>query len=148
MDSGKDTNGSASNDGGPFRRLDTSDRRLAAIAYFVAAIAGATLAVVTGIAGLWLTAFLPLGAVGMYQVAAGRAMVVPDREAIRVGSDAAPFDVGHASATLGFSGLLARPVWQVLAFESGQTPGHQALITIDALSGEVTGSFSESVETP
>jgi hypothetical protein len=68
--------------------------------------------------------------------------------AIAIASDAAPFPVGHGSATLGFTGLTAKPVWQVLVFESGAAPRHQALVTVDALTGEVTGTYSEAVPTP
>ncbi len=133
---------------GPFRKLDTSDRRVAAVVYLVAAAGAAVVTLKAGIDLMWLTVVLPLVVIGMYQVASGRRMSVSDMESVRIASDAAPFDVGHASATLGFHGMLARPVWQVLAFESGDYPRHQALVTVDAYSGEVTGTFSQSVESP
>jgi len=130
----------------PVRLLNTSNRRAAALVYFVVAAFAGALALVTGIHLMWLTAVLPIAGLGMYHLAAGRRMEVSDMEAIALASNAAPFDAGHASATLGFVGLIARPVWQVLVFEAGATPGHQALVTVDALSSEVTASYSEAVE--
>jgi hypothetical protein len=132
----------------PYRVLDTSNRRDAGIVYFVAAGLASVIVLAAGVSLMWLTAVLPLTLLGLYQVVAGGEMKVTDVEAITLGSDAAPFNVGHASATLGFTGLVARPIWQVLAFESGPAPGHQALVTVDAMTGEVTGTYAEAVEPP
>ncbi|MEN8040835.1 MAG: hypothetical protein ABFR95_04970 [Actinomycetota bacterium] len=129
----------------PFRTLDTSDRRVAGAVYLFAAAVGSMLVLATGIGLMWLTCVLPLIALAAYQFAAGRSMKITDMEAIEAASAAASFDVGHASATLGFSGVLAKPQWQVLAFESGPVPTHQALLTVDALTGAVLGSFEEEV---
>ena len=138
------------NDGGPApsRSIDTSNRRIAAVAYLIAALAGAGVAGWAGMGLMWLTAVLPLLGLAIYHFIAGRHMRTSDMEAITIASAAAPFDVGHASATLGFRGLAARPVWQVLAFESGGAPEHQALVTVDGLTGEVTGTYTEAVPLP
>ncbi len=130
----------------PIRVIDTTNRRIAALIYLLAALIAAGLVGSTGISLMWLTGVLPLLGIAVYQFIAGRHMRITDMEAIRIGSAAAPFDVGHASATLGFSGLTASPVWQVLAFESGPAPEHQALVTVDGLTGEVTGTYAEAVE--
>jgi len=130
----------------PHRVLDTANRRAAGAVYVVGALIGAGLILATGVSLMWLTAVLPLLGIAGYQFVAGRRIRTSDMEAIQIASDAAPFDVGHASATLGFTGLTAKPVWQVLAFEAGSVPRHQALVTVDALTGEVTGSFAEAVE--
>jgi len=136
---------SNSQDLGPYRVLDTTNRRAAGLVYLVGAAIAAGVVLATGISLMWLTAVLPLVAIAIYQFVAGRHLETSDMEAIDVAFDAAPFDVGHGSATLGFTGLTAKPVWQVLVFEAGPTPGHQALITIDALTAEVTGTYAESV---
>jgi hypothetical protein len=39
-------------------------------------------------------------------------------------------------------------VWEVLVFESGSMPDHQALLTVDALTGDVTGTYVEAVQSP
>jgi hypothetical protein len=75
-------------------------------------------------------------------------MRVRDIEAIRIASDYASFDVGHGSATLGFRGPLAKPVWEVLVFADGSAPESQALVTVEALSGDVRASYEEPVPVP
>jgi hypothetical protein len=132
----------------PYRALDTTNRRVAAVVYLVAAAVAVGVVLATGIGLMWLTAVLPLVGIATFQLIGGRHLRTSDMEAIDIASEAAPFDVGHGSATLGFTGLTAKPVWQVLVFESGATPLHQALITVDALTGTVTGTYSEPVRAP
>ena len=134
-----------SQDLAPYRVLDTTNRRAAGVVYLVGAAVAAGVVLATGISLMWLTAVLPLVAIAVYQFVAGRHLETSDMEAIDIAFDAAPFDVGHGSATLGFTGPTAKPVWQVLVFEAGPTPGHQALVTVDALTGEVTGTYAEAV---
>ena len=43
---------------------------------------------------------------------------------------------------------MAKPVWQVLVFSDTPSPDRQALVTVDAISGEVTGLYEESVPLP
>jgi len=127
------------------RTIDTSNRRIAAAVYLVGAVMAAGLVLASGVALMWLTAVIPLVAIAAFHFAAGRPLGVSDVEAISIASDAAEFEVGHGSATLGFVGLLGRPVWQVLVFEAGDVPRHQALVTVDALSGAETGIASQDV---
>lgn len=133
---------------GPYRALDTSDRRVAAGVYLVSAVLAGVLVVVSGVDLMWLTVVLPLLLLAGYQTVAGKSMKVGDMEAIAIGSEKAPFEVGHGSATLGFAGLMARPVWQVLVFEAGAAPHHQALITVDAHTGSVGDTYAEAVDLP
>lgn len=113
----------------------------------MAGIAG-LIAAATDIQFLWLTTVVPLGALAGYQFLGGWKMQVTDMEAIEKASDQTSFAVGHGSATLGYRGLRARPVWEVLVFGAGQAPRFQALVTIDAVSGEVTGIYEEPVAIP
>jgi hypothetical protein len=128
--------------------LDTATRRRAAIVYVVVAAFAAGLIVVSGVGAMWITAVAPLLMLAALQVAGGWRMRVKDIEAIRIASEHASFDVGHGSATLGFRGPLAKPVWQVLVFADGPAPDSQALVTVDALSGDVRGSYEEPVPVP
>ncbi len=141
-------NGQVGEPAGPYRVLDTATRRRAAIVYVAVATFAAGLIVVSGVGAMWITAVAPLLMLAALQVAGGWRMRVKDIEAIRIASDHASFDVGHGSATLGFRGLLAKPVWQVLVFADGPAPDRQALITVDALSGDVRGSYEEAVSIP
>ncbi len=132
----------------PYRRLDTAKRRRAAGVYLVMAALAGWLGAVSGVGLMWLTAVVPLVAIAGYQFAGGWRIRVSDMEAISLAANAATFDFGHGSATLGYRGPLAKPVWQVLVFADGSSPEHQALVTIDGLSGEVTGMFEQDVARP
>lgn len=141
-------NGQAGEPVGPYRVLDTATRRRAAVVYFVLAVFASALIATTGVSAMWLTAVAPLVGLGVFQFTGGWRIKVKDVEAIRIASDHTSFDVGHGSATLGFTGLLAKPVWQVLVFAAGPAPDTQALVTVDALTGDVSGSYEESVPAP
>jgi len=132
----------------PYRVLDTAKRRRAGGVYIVMAGIAAAIAMATSIELLWLTTVVPLVALAGYQFLGGWKMQVTDMEAIAKASDQTSFVVGHGSATLGYRGLRARPVWEVLVFGAGQAPRFQALVTIDAVSGEVTGIYEEPVVQP
>ncbi len=132
----------------PFRVLDTRRRSAAAVVYLGMALVAALLVVVSGVSLMWLTAVGVLGAAAAYQVAGAWKMRVEDIEALRIAGSEAGFDVGHGSATLGYRGWFAKPVWQVLVFEAGPQPDRQALVTVDALTGEVLGTYTETVEQP
>lgn len=132
----------------PYRKLDTVKRRRAGIVYASMAAGGAAIAAASGIHLLWLTAVAPLLVLAGYQFLGGWRMKVSDMEAITMAGETVSFDVGHGSATLGFRGFRARPVWQVLVFGDGPVPRHQALVTIDAVSSEITGIYEEEVAQP
>lgn len=132
----------------PYRRLDTAKRRRAAAVYLVMAALAGWLTLVSDVDLMWITAVVPLVAIAGYQFAGGWHIKVSDMAAISLAAKAASFDFGHGSATLGYRGPLAKPVWQVLIFADGPRPDHQALVTIDGLSGEVTGLFEQHVELP
>ena len=133
---------------GPYRRLDTSKRRRAGVVYLAMAGVAGAITITTGIQLLWLTAVLPLVALAGYQFLGGWKMQVTDMAAIESASDEVSFSVGHGSATLGYRGFRARPVWEVLVFGDGPAPRYQALVTIDAVSGIVTGIYEEPVQQP
>ena len=117
------------------------------INFRIAVLAGA-IAISTQIQPLWVTAVVPLVVLAGYQFLGGWKMQVTDMEAIEKASDRVSFTTGHGSATLGYRGLRARPVWEVLVYGDGPAPQFQALVTIDAVSGDVTGTFEEEVVTP
>jgi len=55
------------------------------------------------------------------------------------------FPVGHASAVVGFDGLRARPVWNVLVFSADEPPTQRGLVRVDAVDGHVVESVTEEV---
>jgi hypothetical protein len=133
---------------GPYRVLDTRKRRSAGFVYLVIAAAAAGVIALSGVSLMWLTAVAPLLGIASYQFVGAWSMKVRDIEAIEMAAGAVSFPFGHGSASLGYTGWLARPVWQVLVFAAGPTPDHQGLVTIDAVSGEVTGRYEEPVDAP
>lgn len=140
--------GDLSPDAGPHSDLSTRRRARAAIVYFALAGIGAGITLATGISALWLTMVLALVAVGVFQLLGSWNMAVTDMQAIAIGSADATFAVGHGSATLGYTGWRARPMWQVLVFGADSPPTHQAVITVDAMTGDITGKYEEAVDAP
>jgi hypothetical protein len=132
----------------PYRTLDTAKRKAAGVVYVVMAAVAGVIAATTGIWLLWVTTVLPLLLIAAYQFLGAWKLAVTDMEAIATAGERASFGVGHGSATLGFAGLRARPVWQVLVFGDGPAPRYQALVTIDGVSGDITGIYEEPVEQP
>ena len=138
----------AGSDVRPFRVLDTRRRRQAAIVYVVMAAVAAALVIASGVSAMWLTAVGVLLILAVVQIAGAWRMPITDLRAIEIAADTASFDVGHGAATLGYRGVLAKPVWQVLVFAETPNPDHQALVTVDAMTGEVTGQYEEAVPLP
>ena len=134
---------------GPYRVLDTATRRRAGYVYLVMGVVVAFIVLATGVTLMWLTGCVPLVLLALFQFMGGWKIRVSDMEAIEVASHAPSFEVGHASGSLGFRGWLAKPVWQILVFGAGPgSPTHQAVVTVDGLSGDVLGVYEEEVETP
>ena len=129
----------------PYRILDTAKRRRAGVVYIVMAVLAGAVVIATQIQLMWLTSVGALVVLAGYQFLGGWKMQVTDMEAIEKASDQVSFTTGHGSATLGYRGLRARPVWEVLVYGDGPSPGFQALVTIDAVSGEITGVYEEPV---
>lgn len=129
---------------GPYEVPDPARRRRAGVVYFAAAAI-----VVAGIAlglpeGMWMMAAI-LIAIGGYHVAAGHHLEVSDKVALTAANRATEFPVGHASAVLGFEGILARPVWNVLVFSADDPPSQRGLVRIDGQSGDVLETYAEAV---
>ncbi len=132
----------------PYRVLDTSRRRRAGFVYVGLAAVCAVIVLAIDVSAMWFTGVGALLVLAIYQFAGAWTMRVTDMEAIDIASNVASFSVGHGSATLGYRGVLAKPMWQVLVFSDTPSPDRQALVTVDALSGDVTGQYEEAVELP
>ena len=116
---------------GEYHVPDTKRRRRAAVAYFVGAAA----------VGVLL-------AVGAYHLIASWNLEVREGEALEIANRTVDFPIGHASASLGFSGWRARPVWNVLVFSADDPPSQRALVMVDGISGDVPDSYVEPVPAP
>jgi len=128
----------------PYAVPNTKRRRRAGLIYVAAAIL-TVVGVVLGLpAGMWLMAsgFLVVAA---YHWLGGWDLKVMDGEALEIANREADFPAGHASAALNFEGWRARPIWNVLMFSADDPPTERGLVRVDGLTGEVAGSYVESI---
>lgn len=134
---------------GEYHVPDTNRRRRAAVVYFVGAVVVGVL-IATGAlpSAMWWTAVAALTAVGVYHLIASWNLEVREGEALEIANRTVDFPVGHASASLGFSGWRARPVWNVLVFSADDPPSQRALVMVDGISGDVADSYVEPVPGP
>lgn len=134
---------------GEYHVPDTNRRRRAAIVYFVGAVAVAVLIVVGDLPSMmWWTAVAVLVGIGAYHLVAAWNLTVREGEALKISNRAVAFPVGHASASLGFTGWRARPAWNVLVFSADEPPSQRALVVVDGIDGTVTDQYMEPVPAP
>ena len=128
---------------------NTNRRRRTAVVYFVGAIVVAVL-IATGAlpSAMWWTAVAVLVVVGVYHVIASWDLEIREGQALNVANRTVDFPVGHASASLGFAGWRARPIWNVLVFNADDPPSQRALVMVDGISGDVADSYVEPVPPP
>lgn len=92
--------------------------------------------------GLLLAAGL-LTAVGAYSIVAGWNLDVDEQDALVAAGRAVGFPVGHASAQMGWRGLLSRPTWRILLYSSENPPAKRGLVMVDGVDGEIVEHFVE-----
>ena len=88
-------------------------------------------------------AAVALIAIGVYHVVAGWPLAVREGEALIAAAREVGFPVGHASAQLGWRGLLSRPTWRILLYSSEEPPARRGLVLVDAVDGRVLSHFVE-----
>lgn len=129
---------------GPYEIPDPVRRRRAGVVYLVAATATAG-GIALGLpVGMWMIVGLFI-LIAVYHLLAGQHLAVKDTQALNQANAAMDFPVGHASAVLGFDGVLARPTWNVLVFSADEPPTERGLVRIDGRSGEVIETYTEAV---
>ncbi|MDJ0954034.1 MAG: hypothetical protein QNJ81_10175 [Acidimicrobiia bacterium] len=129
---------------GPYEVPDPARRRRAGFVYLGAAALTA-IGMALGLpAGMWVIVAVFL-AIGVYHFLAGAHLAVGDTDALNIANAAMDFPVGHASAVLGFDGLLARPTWNVLVFSADEPPTQRGLVRVDGRSGDVVETYTEPV---
>ncbi len=92
--------------------------------------------------GLLFAAAL-LAVVGAYSFIAGWDLKVDERDALVASIDQVGFPVGHASAQMGWRGLLSRPTWRILVYSADEPPSKRGLVMVDGVNGEVIEHFVE-----
>jgi hypothetical protein len=91
----------------------------------------------------FLFAAAVLGAFGVYCLVAGRNLEVDERDALVAATRTVGFPVGHASAQLGWRGLLSVPTWRILLYSNEDPPTRRGLVLVDGGDGEVLEWFTE-----
>lgn len=133
---------------GPYLFPDNARRRISAAIY---AVVGAALII------LWLThrsggvlvnrgllvGGVVLVLVAVYHLRAGYPLAVRDLEALTAASRQVGFPIGHASAQLGWRGLLSRPTWRLLLYSADEPPTKRGLVLVDGVDGSVVAHFVE-----
>jgi len=110
-------------------------RRIAGWVYLVAGVVSG----LTFEGGWWVAAaFLGLA---FWQFASSWPLEVDENEAMTTAATAVAFPIGHASASVRFTGWRSRPRWSVVMYAATEPPDQRALVLVDAVSGEI-------VETP
>lgn len=85
-----------------------------------------------------------LAAVGIYSIVSGVNLNVDERDALVASIAEVGFPVGHASAQMGWRGLLSRPTWRVLLYSAEEPPERRGFVLVDGVDGSVIDSFTEA----
>jgi hypothetical protein len=93
--------------------------------------------------GGFLLAAALLTVVGVYSLASGWNLDVDEQEALVAATRAVGFPVGHASAQMGWRGLLSRPTWRILLYSADTPPAKRGLVLVDGVDGEIVQHFVE-----
>ena len=127
---------------GPYVFPDIRRRRIAAYCY----VGIGVLTVWAGLAadnGGLLFGGIALLLIAAYHFVAGWPLRIDQTEALAVASRTVGFPVGHASAQLGWRGLLSRPAWRILVYSADEPPSIRGLVELDAVDGHVLGDYTE-----
>ena len=84
-----------------------------------------------------------LVAFGAYQLVAGWNLDVDERAALVAATREVGFPVGHASAQMGWRGLLSRPTWRILLYSAEEPPQKRGFVMVDGVDGEVLDTIVE-----
>lgn len=91
----------------------------------------------------FLFAAVLLAAVGAYHLVVGWDLDVDEADALAAATAAVGFQVGHASAQLGWRGLRSRPTWRILVYSAEEPPALRGFAMVDGVDGEVIEHFTE-----
>jgi len=93
--------------------------------------------------GGFLLAAALLAIVGLYSLVSGWNLDVDEQDALVAATRAVGFPVGHASAQMGWRGLLSRPTWRILLYSADTPPAKRGLVLVDGVDGEIVQHFVE-----
>ena len=84
-----------------------------------------------------------LAVVGLYSLVSGWNLDIDEQDALVASIEKVGFPVGHASAQMGWRGLLSRPTWRILVYSADNPTTKRGLVLIDGVTGEVVEYFVE-----
>ena len=84
-----------------------------------------------------------LALIGLYSFIAGWNLAIDESDALVAATRQVGFPVGHASAQMGWRGLLSRPTWRVLVYSADEPPEKHGLVLVDGVDGAVVEWFVE-----
>jgi hypothetical protein len=127
---------------------DPGRRRVVGFFWIAVAAIAAVVAATGGTDGVLVNkglTFFAVGAglIGLYHVVAGSGLKIRDADALAIASNHVGFPIGHASAQLGFQGLLSRPTWRILLYSAENPPRKRGMVLIDGRSAAVLGDYVE-----
>ena len=133
---------------GPYAFPDNKRRRIPAAIYLVCGAALIALWIAAGSSAVLvnrgtLVVGVLLVAVGVYGFVTAYPLSFDETQALAVAGRTVGFAVGHASAQLGWRGLLSRPTWRILLYSADEPPTQRGLVLVDAVDGSVVDSFVE-----
>lgn len=92
----------------------------------------------------WVVA-LGLAVLAAWHFLSAWPLEVDETEALAVAGSVVDFPVGHASASVRFSGWRSRPRWAVVLYSAADPPDERALVIVDGVDGEVKGTYREAI---
>jgi hypothetical protein len=132
---------------GPYLFPNNNRRRVPGYLYLVSAAASvAVWALVDDspyVNGGFLFAAVVLAIVGAYQIVSGWNLDVDEQDALVAAGRVVGFPIGHASAQMGWRGLLSRPTWRILLYSTESPPTKRGLVLVDGVDGEIVQHFVE-----
>jgi hypothetical protein len=84
-----------------------------------------------------------LAVVGVFQLVSGWNLDVDEADALVAATRQVGFPVGHASAQMGWRGVLSRPTWRILLYSAENPPSRRGLVLVDGVDGEIVDWFVE-----
>ncbi|MGH9149940.1 MAG: hypothetical protein ACRD0D_12655 [Acidimicrobiales bacterium] len=133
---------------GPYTFPDIRRRRSPGLVYLGAGLASLALYFARGGGAILvnkgsLVLGLGLVAVGAYHLRAAWPLRVRETDALVAATREVGFAIGHASAQLGWRGLLSRPTWRILLYSAEDPPARRGLVLVDGVDGAVIDHFVE-----
>lgn len=126
---------------GEYHFPDPGRRRIAGWVFVVFAVVS-----ILVIDGGWAPA-IGFGLLAVWQFLSAWHLMVDEKQALATAGTVVGFPIGHASATVRFSGWRSRPRWSVVVYSATEPPDQRALVVVDAITGEIAEEpYVEAIE--